>query len=401
MAGKPKQTRGVFEKVPGTGVWWICWRVNGVKHRQKIGSHSDAKLAHADRVLKAAQGVPFPKNMKLAHLEGVKFRELAVDAMRNYRQNGGQDCRNFEGRMSAIVEKFGDRVAASILPEEILAWLSDPKHDWSAGTRNRYRNVLGKTYKVAMANHKVSSNPAHSVPLLNEEDSFTGRYLLDEEEVRLREVINRRFADHIEEFDIAVNTGMRKSEQYGKALQKDPDEVLGLGLPKPKGPVLVRRPTASPRSKGWLGGLEWEQIKNFLSGEKPMIKLTKTKNGSKRDIPLNRDAVNAFRSLYTRRPHDGRIFQSKYGEDLNNPRKWFEEALEEAKIEHFTWHSLRHTFITRLVMRGASLMEVKELAGHKTLAMTARYSHLSPSHLADAISLLEKKGTKKRVAKAG
>ena len=101
--------------------------------------------------------------MKLAHLEEVKFRELAVDAMRNYRQSGGQDCRNFEGRMTTIVEKFGDRVAASILPEDILAWLSDPQHGWSAGTRNRYRNVFGKTYKVAMANNKVKSNPAHAV----------------------------------------------------------------------------------------------------------------------------------------------------------------------------------------------------------------------------------------------
>ena len=86
------------------------------------------------------------------------------------------------------------------------------------------------------------------------------------------------------------------------------------------------------------------------------------------------------------------LFQSKFGEDLNTPRKWFEEALEEAQIEDFTWHSLRHTFISRLVMKGAHLMEVKELAGHKTLAMTARYAHLAPGHLADAISLLEKKG---------
>ena len=101
-----------------------------------------------------------------------------------------------------------------------------------------------------------------------------------------------------------------------------------------------------------------DQIENFLSGKKPMIKLTKTKNGSKRDIPLNTDAVTAFRSLYARRPHDGRIFQSKFGEDLNTPRKWFEEALEEAQIEDFTWHSLRHTFIS-VVMKGARLMEVK------------------------------------------
>jgi integrase len=403
MAYRPKHTRGLFEKEPGSGVWWIRYRVNGVIHREKIGKHKEAKDAYADRVVKAARGSAFPKNIKLAHLDGVKFRELAVDAMRNYRQNGGQDCRNFEGRMELILEEFGDRVAANIKPAELLDWLSDPDHDWLPGTRNRYRNVVGKTYKIAMANSKVTSNPAHSVPLLNEAGSFVGRYLLDEEEVRLREVINRRYPHHIEEFDIAIHTGMRKSEQYGKPPQKEPDEALGLSLSKHMGRALVRKhkvKTAEAEAEEWRGGLDWEQCLDAVLGRKTIIHLAKTKNGCDGDIHLNQDAVNALRSLYARRPHDGRIFQTSRGEDIHNPRAWFEECVEEAEIEDFTWHSLRHTFISRLVMRGALLKEVQELARHKTIAMTARYAHLSPTHLKEAIALLERSGPGKQKLKA-
>jgi integrase len=37
-----------------------------------------------------------------------------------------------------------------------------------------------------------------------------------------------------------------------------------------------------------------------------------------------------------------------------------------------------HTFCSWLSMAGVSIKEIQELAGHKTIAMSARYSHLSP-----------------------
>jgi hypothetical protein len=66
-------------------------------------------------------------------------------------------------------------------------------------------------------------------------------------------------------------------------------------------------------------------------------------------------------------------------------------AVKAAKIEAFTWRSLRHTFASRLVMAGVDLRTVQELMGHKTLAMTLRYSHLSPGHQLNAVQRLSAK----------
>ena len=64
-------------------------------------------------------------------------------------------------------------------------------------------------------------------------------------------------------------------------------------------------------------------------------------------------------------------------------------AIENAGIEEFRWHDLRHTFASWLVMRGASLRAVGELLGHQTMQMTMRYAHLSPGYLSAEIGLLD------------
>jgi len=54
--------------------------------------------------------------------------------------------------------------------------------------------------------------------------------------------------------------------------------------------------------------------------------------------------------------------------------------LKKAGIEDFRFHDLRHCAASYLAMSGASLAEIAEVLGHKTLAMVKRYSHLSENH---------------------
>jgi site-specific recombinase XerD len=87
-----------------------------------------------------------------------------------------------------------------------------------------------------------------------------------------------------------------------------------------------------------------------------------------------------FPSSNPARPLDAQNFYSRV----------FLLALEKAEIQDVVWHTLRHTFASRLVMARVDLRTVQELMGHKDITMTLRYSHLSPSHLKDAVQRLVK-----------
>jgi len=335
-----RKERGVFEKVPGSDIWWIRFKVAGVEHREKVGRRGDAIKLYKIRKADILRGVKMPANMKD---KGIKFSVLAQEAIDWYVNHDRRDVRNFKGRMKFILEAFADRVADEIKPSDIDTWIS--AHKWSPATKNRYKNVFGKTYKIALADGKVTSNPARLVEQRAENNARI-RFLSENEEKRLRDAIKRRFSKHMPEFDVALNTGMRKSEQFS---------------------------------------LEWSQV----SLMRKRIRLEKTKNGSDREIPLNKTCLKVFEALHATRPHNGRVFLSKYGRDLNDPRAWFELALEESRVKNFRWHDLRHTFISRLVMKDVNLRTVQELAGHKTISMTTRYAHLAPEHNQAAIEKLD------------
>src|ERR1019366_2905067 len=92
-------------------------------------------------------------------------------------------------------------------------------------------------------------------------------------------------------------------------------------------------------------------------------------------------------------PLDSTLFHSKRDGLIKNPRKWFTTALRQAGIKGVTWHTLRHTFASRLVMAKVDLKTVQELMGHKTIAMTARYAHLASTHKLQALETLVRPGS--------
>ena len=61
-----------------------------------------------------------------------------------------------------------------------------------------------------------------------------------------------------------------------------------------------------------------------------------------------------------------------------------------AGLQSFTWHCLRHSFACNLIMAGVDIRTAQELMGHRTIAMTARYAHLAPSHTLAAVERLDR-----------
>jgi len=66
-------------------------------------------------------------------------------------------------------------------------------------------------------------------------------------------------------------------------------------------------------------------------------------------------------------------------------------AIEKAGIDNFHFHDLRHSCASYLAMNGASLAEIAEVLGHKTLQMVKRYAHLSEQHTLGVVERMNKK----------
>jgi hypothetical protein len=135
--------------------------------------------------------------------------------------------------------------------------------------------------------------------------------------------------------------------------------------------------------------LVWENID--LANR--IARIPRTKNGDPVTISLNGAALRTLAIFRARGDGSGRVVQNVAGETLSVTAHWFVSAVRAAGITNFRWHDLRHTFASRLRQRGVPLGNVAELLGHKGLAMTQRYAHLSISNLHDAVSRLERSTT--------
>jgi site-specific recombinase XerD len=97
-------------------------------------------------------------------------------------------------------------------------------------------------------------------------------------------------------------------------------------------------------------------------------------------------------------PKDGElIFLSREGKQIKEISNAFDRAVKELGLndgiedsrDKLVFHSLRHSFASRLVERGVDLYTVSKLMGHSSISMTERYSHLRPATLQAAVKTLE------------
>jgi len=126
-----------------------------------------------------------------------------------------------------------------------------------------------------------------------------------------------------------------------------------------------------------------------------LITIEKTKNNERKTIPMNDTVWEVIQSL-PNRLDTTYLFAEEDGQPIGLVKVTvaFKRACRKAGIEDFRLHDLRHHFASYLTMAGQNQRTVQELLGHKTPAMTARYSHLSPEHLKAAVASLDKKPTK-------
>ena len=138
--------------------------------------------------------------------------------------------------------------------------------------------------------------------------------------------------------------------------------------------------------RGELLGLKWGDVN--LGSKLITVTAATAKSGQTRRIPLNREAhevLTAWREQHKTAAADSHLF-IKGGEPVLRIDVAWSAVTNDAGLFDFHFHDCRHHFASKLVQAGVDLNTVRVLLGHSEIAMTLRYSHLSPNGLASAVS---------------
>lgn len=142
--------------------------------------------------------------------------------------------------------------------------------------------------------------------------------------------------------------------------------------------------------QGEIMGLAWDDV----MFDSRRVVLRDTKNGETRSVPLVGPAFDLMKAHSKVRRLDTKLVFPRVGDQSATPiniRESWERAVKVAGIENFKFHDLRHTCASYLAMNGATLAEIAEVLGHKTLAMVKRYAHLSEQHVSSVVERMNNK----------
>jgi integrase len=231
-------------------------------------------------------------------------------------------------------------------------------------------------------------------------DKKTGELIAPKEYKRTGATVNRFIATLSHLFSFAVKERRllgrnpvsdisRKKEPRGRTRFLSDGERTALldACAKSEWPALhalVLLAITTGARKGELTALKWADVD--LKTGRALVR--ETKNDEQRTLPLAGKALEALRELKLQNSARSEyVFQQPSG--LPGPYEHFDAhwyvALEAAGINDFHFHDLRHTTASMLAAQGASLLEIADVLGHRTLAMVKRYSHLVVDHKAKVI----------------
>ena len=136
---------------------------------------------------------------------------------------------------------------------------------------------------------------------------------------------------------------------------------------------------------GELRALKWQAID--LVNRKIMIEVSKSHRF--RVVPINDSLFEHLSELrQATKPHQDYLFEGRAtGQPYSDFYHALKRELKRLGMNGYV-HALRHTFASRLVQRGVSIYEVKELLGHASVQTTQIYSHLQNNHLQQAVNVL-------------
>lgn len=237
-------------------------------------------------------------------------------------------------QLSWWCQELGQYPVAEITPARLVECRDRLASGRSNATTNRYLAVLSHLFTVAVREWQlVTENPVSKIRKPREPRGRV-RFLSDEERQHLLDACREsRNKDLYLVVILALSTGARRGE---------------------------------------LLGLRWADVDT----NRGLLTFRETKNGESRAVPLTGQALSLMRerSRGSGGPLTALVFPP------TAIRTAWDNAVRRAGLVDFRFHDLRHSSASYLAMSGASMVEIAEVLGHKTLSMVKRYSHLSEAH---------------------
>ena len=264
--------------------------------------------------------------------------------------------KSYREDLTALLEYFNDAVGGPIYPDRItvreLRGYVAAMHeaDYAAGTIARRLASLRSFFRFGMREGWVNDNPAK--PLRNPRKPRNLPHVLSTEEIgRLLHAPPANDPMGLRDraiLETMYSAGLRISETVGL---NDSDLDLTEGIVRIRGKG--KRERLSP-----LGSFAVRAVRRWLQVRRLHPSLS---NGANRPVFVNRFG----RRLTTR-----------------SVARMLEKYLRQTGLDRRTTpHTLRHSFATHLLDRGADIRSVQELLGHKSLVTTQIYTHVSTAGL--------------------
>jgi integrase len=331
-----KPQLGVFKR---KNKYWIDF-YDSQKNRIQESSHSSSKRDAEDllsiRKSEVLRGT-FKRPVKIAFGElGTRYMEYAKANKRSWLRD-----EQMFGSLTAFLGS--ERQLREISPADIEGFKLHRRKEVSGSTVNRELALLKHMLNLAIDwDLYLGSNPVRKVKYFQEVN--TGFRTLSKEEEKKFLAHATPYIQDIATFDL--NTGLRIGE------------ILSL---------------------------TWESV----DLEKNLLSVFAHKTNKIRVVPINAEARRVLSYWALGKKSQFVFYNHETGKPFVDLKAGFALACRKAGIEGVTWHTLRHTFASRLVARGVDIVTVQQLLGHSSITVTMRYTHTNLDAKRNATQKLE------------
>ena len=330
--------KGIF-RIVGSRDYFIDYWIGKKRRQEKVGP----SLAVARKLLIQRKAEIQEGRWSDPRGERILFKDFSEEFI-SLHAEGMKSAGRYILSVKRLCRTFGEMELGKITRLDVEKFKAARAKEVKGSSVNRDLACLKCMFNKAIAWGKAQHNPVKGIPFFNEEEFKRTEFLTPEQANNL--LLECRRSKNQDLYPIvitALHTGMRKGEIFNLKIDD-------------------------------------------LDFENRLIRVTQSKSGRQRQIPMTSFLVETLQKVIRKRASkkvqflDRYVFPGLTGHRLTDVKKAFERARRDAGIPHFRFHDLRHTFATNQRLAGTDLTDLKDLLGHADLSMTMRYAHVTPRH---------------------